>query len=155
VDAQGQKLDDLTDRLRRGLAGRADKARAALSQSGGGLRPALLQRHVMTLRRDLARVPDMRALVMRRHGDAAQRLELLSRVLPQLNPYAPLDRGYAVVSAPDGHAVTSREAAAKQPVLTLRFRDGTLDVATGSSPPPARRRKSGPDEPGSGQQSLF
>ncbi|WP_066765014.1 exodeoxyribonuclease VII large subunit [Croceicoccus pelagius] len=160
VEAQGQRLDDLTDRLRRGLAGRAEQARRALAESGGGLRPALLQRHVVQLRRDLARVPDPGILARQRVREAGQALASLSRLLPQLNPYAPLERGYAVVTDPSGHAVTTRESAAAQAGLTLRFRDGTLDVTPGESAPPAPRprkaaRRSSQDDPASGQQSLF
>ncbi len=153
VEAQGQRLDDLTDRLRRGLAGRAERARAQLAQSGGGLRPALLLRNVESHRRDLSRVPDMRNLMRQRHRDAAQALGALSRVLPQLNPEAPLSRGYAIVTDAQGHAVTTRAAAAAQPALTLKFADGSLDVATGAPPRPAR--KSSPKGGESGQQSLF
>ncbi|AKM11133.1 exodeoxyribonuclease VII large subunit [Croceicoccus naphthovorans] len=164
VEAQGQRLDDLTDRLRRGLAGRAEQARRALAESGGGLRPALLQRNIDQHRRELARVPDARALVIRRHRDAGAALQSLARVLPQLNPYAPLERGYAVVTGPDGHAVTTRAAAAMHDRLNLRFRDGEIDVSTGTAPaapptPPKPRRRSSPKSSqegnDSGQQSLF
>ncbi|RVQ67651.1 exodeoxyribonuclease VII large subunit [Croceicoccus ponticola] len=153
VAAQGQRLDDLTDRLRRGLAGRADRARAQLAQSGGGLRPALLLRNLQTHRRDLARVPDARNLIRVRHRDAMQALAALARVLPQLNPEAPLARGYAIITDAEGRAITNRAAAATQPALTLKFRDGSLDVTTGAPPRPARK----PSRPAgeSGQQSLF
>jgi len=156
VAAQGQRLDDLTDRLRRGLAGRADRARAQLAQSGGGLRPALLQRNVESHRRDLARVPDGLSLIRQRHREAMQAFGTLARVLPQLDPRAPLARGYAIVTDAAGHAVTSRAAAAAQPVLTLEFRDGSLDVTTGASAKPSRpARKSSRNEGESDQQSLF
>lgn len=159
VDAQGQKLDDLADRLRRGLAGRADRARAALATSGGGLRPALLQRRIAELRRELGRVPDPGVLVRQRHRDAVQALGSLARVLPQLNPYAPLERGYAVVTDADGHAVTTRALAATKPALTLKFRDGSIDVTTGAVPsppsPPRSPRRSPRKDADSGQQSLF
>lgn len=161
VAAQAQRLDDLTDRLRRGLGARADRARAQLAQSGGGLRPALLQRNLDSHCRDLARVPDARALVRQRYRDATQALAALARVLPQLDPRVPLTRGYAIVTDPSGHAVTSRAAAAAQPALTLEFRDGRMDVApvkNSTTTRPAARpalRKSSGSGGDSGQQSLF
>jgi len=153
VEAQGQRLDDLTDRLRRGLAGGAERARAQLAQSGGGLRPALLQRGLDSHRRDLARVPGGLSLVRQCHRGAAQRLAALARVLPQLDPKAPLARGYAIVTDARDRPVTSRAAAAAQPALTLKFADGSLDVATGSMPRPQRKSPRQDNDPG--QQSLF
>lgn len=156
VDAQGQKLDDLAERLRRGLAGRAEQARRALAESGGGLRPALLRRQVSDARRELARVSDIHAVIRQRHRDATHALASLARVLPQLNPYAPLERGYAVVTDAAGQAVTTRAVAAAETALSLRFRDGSLDVVPTGSPPPVRKPRRLPQKDGdSGQQSLF
>lgn len=205
VAAQAQRLDDLADRNRRGLAQVASHARTDLAEQAAHLRPGVLtqriardrlaiaqagqrtaaaltraaapmrrdlaamtarlhaaspQRRLDTARRDLARVPQPHTLVAKRYRDAVQALGTFARVLPQLNPYAPLERGYAVVTDPSGHAVTSRDVAASHQALTLRFRDGTLDVATAQPQPPAPAstrpsRKPSRDPGDTGQQSLF
>ena len=46
-------------------------------------------------------------------------------------------RGYVRVTGPDGTTLTDRAAAAAQPSLTLKFRDGDLQVAPGETPPPS------------------
>jgi exodeoxyribonuclease VII large subunit len=105
--ARAQRLDDLTERLRRGLVHRTELARVQLAQRGGALRPALLTG---------------------RHARAAERLAGFARVHRQLSPDAPLQRGYARVSAAGKTLVGSRAVAAGEPRLTLHFHDGTLEV---------------------------
>ena len=87
------------------------------------------------------------ALLEARGQRAAERLAGLARLHRQLSPDAPLARGYARVSAP-GHAlVASRAAAAREARLTLHFHDGTLDVATGTTPASAQAAPRAPPRP--------
>ena len=124
---RAQRLDDLAERLRRSLVHRVEIGRTQFAHRSGALRPRLLEA---------------------RAGQSAERLRGLGRVLDQLNPKAPLSRGYALVEAPGGQLVPSRAAAAGEPRLTLHFHDGTLDVST-SAPARAPRRGQGPapDQP--------
>ena len=78
-----QALDDLGERLRRGLADRAARSREVLQHDRHRLSQALLQSNA------------------RRAGE---RLAALDRLRRSLDPRAPLARGYALVSAP-GHPV--------------------------------------------------
>ncbi|HEX2794457.1 MAG TPA: exodeoxyribonuclease VII large subunit, partial [Croceicoccus sp.] len=165
IAREGSRLSEYGGRSARAVANQAPREREKLAGWTARLHAASPVRRLDAARRDLARVPQPHALIAQRHRDAVQALGALSRVLPQLNPYAPLERGYAVVTDPAGHAVTSRDAAAAHPALTLRFRDGTLGVATGPTPPPALPKLASPAprparkpsrEPGdTGQQSLF
>lgn len=135
-----QRLDDLAERLRRGLTDRAAAGRERLAKAR--LSPAMLSRNLRDAKGRLAAVRLTPALLTRPLADKRQQLAALERLRLQLDPEAPLARGYALVSAPGHRAISSREVAAGQPVLTLKFADGTLDVATGG----ARKapRKSGP-----------
>lgn len=117
LERPSQKLDELSERLRRSLAERARLAANALALASVPLRPTLLQRAV---------------------GERRTRLDALERLRLSLDPRAPLKRGYALVSAAGHPVVASRELAARQPLLTLQFSDGTLDVAPGAAPRPAR-----------------
>ena len=121
---KAQRLDELAERLRRGLSHRTEVARTQLARDAGALRPALLSNRL---------------------GRARERLDGFTRLLPQLGPDAALSRGFVRVSAPGAAAVTNRAAAATQPVLTLHFRDGTLDVATAAKARP-RPGKAAPAE---------
>jgi exodeoxyribonuclease VII large subunit len=63
--------------------------------------------------------------------DRARRLETLAIALSAHDPQRTLERGYALVEAPDGRPVTSAAAAAAHPELALRMRDGSLRVRPG------------------------
>ena len=167
VAERGQRIDDLGERLRRGLATRAARAQGRLSEAGGFLRPAVLTRMVAQERRRLASAPDMRVLVGRIQSRRAEQLSATARLLGQLDPYAPLERGYAVVTGANGETITSRAAALAEALLTLRFADGSIETVPAggaASPPPvppAPRRKrqdeakDGTADTGPRQQSLF
>ena len=125
-----QRLDDAGERLRRGLGERARLASNRLALAGVKLAPALLQREVAIKR---------------------ERLDALDRLRRQLDPKAPLARGYALVHAAGHPVVASRAVAAKLPALTLEFADGTLEVAPKGALRPSPRRK----ERGPAQDDLF
>ncbi len=114
VAQASQKLDDLTDRLRRGLADRARRARSDLQLPALRLVPALLTRPV---------------------ARQQERLEGLDRLRRQLHPDGPLQRGYVRVMDAEGNTFTDKSEAAKAPALTLKFRDGTLDVVPAGKKP--------------------
>jgi len=58
-----------------------------------------------------------------------------------------------LVTDPAGNIVKNRDAAAREAALRLKFADGTLDVATGSAPPPRPARAKSSQS--GGQQELF
>ena len=107
VALKAQALDDLAERLRRGLADRVTRARELLQHDRHRLSRALLQTNA------------------RRAGE---RLAALDRLRRSLDPRAPLTRGYALVSAAGHPVVASRAVAAAQSALTLEFADGKLEV---------------------------
>lgn len=152
LQAPRQKLDDLSERLRRGLTDRASRGREQLSALR--LSPALLERNLRDARQRLAATRLTPALVTRPLAEKASKLAALERLRLQLDPKAPLARGYALVSAP-GHAVVgSRALAAQQPGLTLQFADGELDV-TPEGKPRKKPAPAKPAPPSASQPDLF
>lgn len=125
-----QRLDDLGERLRRGLSDKARQAGNALQLSSVRLTPALVARPIAQRR---------------------ERIAALERLRLQLNPRAPLSRGYVLVTDKDGHVVKSASSARAKPLLTLEFEDGQLDVAPVGKP---ARKQGKPSDPG-GQAELF
>jgi exodeoxyribonuclease VII large subunit len=105
---QAQKLDDLSERLRRGLRDRAAHARERLQHDSARLSPAVL-RHRLERGRD--------------------RLAATARLMVSLNPAAVLQRGYVRVTGVDGRTVTEAATARGEQALSLKFRDGVVDVA--------------------------
>ena len=109
-----QRLDDLAERLRRGLGERTHVARAELQKVAGRLSLPLLSAR-------LARARD--------------RLDALARLALSLDPDRVLQRGYVRVTAGDGRTLVSRVAAAGEATLLLHFRDGELAaVPAGDTP---------------------
>ena len=147
---QRQRLDDLGERLPRGLRALLAHARSDLAHASAALRPRLLreERRRIALRLDavagrfdrsrtvtLARAGDRLAatrlrpeFVQRTIDDGRERLDRLWRVAESLHPEAPLSRGYAKVERRDGQVVTSAANARKAGALTIRFGDGAVDA---------------------------
>ena len=143
---QRQKIDDLGDRLPRGLARRLAEARGELAQAAGALRPGLLAARVQRGREQLAAVRLRPALVNARIADARDRLGRLWRLAEQLHPDRPLARGYARVETRDGKVVASAPAARATGAVTLVFADGRVAARVEGSPRPAMER-SKPEQP--------
>ena len=139
LNAKAQRLDELGERLRRGLAHRTEVARGRLARDAGALRPALLTNLARRAGERLAAVRLRPEPVLTRIAEARGRVVALNRLRLSLDPRAPLQRGYVLVTAPDGQVVKTREAAAKLIALRLEFGDGELAVTPGG-PRPAKAR---------------
>ncbi|TNE46746.1 MAG: exodeoxyribonuclease VII large subunit [Sphingomonadales bacterium] len=143
-----QRLDDLTDRLRRGLMDRAAQGREKLAGASARLSPALLRRSAADAQRQLERVQLKPRLVQERIDRKREALAALARLAQQFHPEVPLKRGYAIVRDANDKALTSQAQAAKESRLVLQFADGRLDVAAdGDTPNPSRKRTPPPKRP--------
>ncbi|HSG34629.1 MAG TPA: exodeoxyribonuclease VII large subunit [Sphingomonadaceae bacterium] len=128
-----QKLDDLGERLRRGLGNRARQSGNALELASVRLTPKLVTQPIAA---------------------RSERLAALERLRLSLDPKAPLRRGYVMVSNKSGKVVKSAAEAVNQASLTLAFEDGKLDVA----PLGGAKRAAPKGKPGGGkgeQAELF
>jgi exodeoxyribonuclease VII large subunit len=146
-----QRLDELGERLRRGLRDREVAEREKLQAVAGRLSLPLLRSRVAAGSERLARVGLTSLVLERRLARARDRFAALDRVLPQLDPDKPLARGYVRVTDSAGRTVTAREEAAREKALVLKFRDGDLPVAVSGAP----ARKGRPKSPPAGQGDLF
>lgn len=148
LQPQAQKLDDLAERLRRGLIDRAAVGRERL----GALRlsPRMLERTVREAEQALRGTRLAPALILRRVTGQCEKLAALARLAEQLHPDRPLARGYVRVTARSGETITSREAASGEPSLNLHFADGVLPVSTGRARSTAR-----PTAAAARQEDLF
>jgi exodeoxyribonuclease VII large subunit len=154
---QTQRLDDLADRLRRALGDRSARGRERLAGAAARLSPSLLTRTTAEAARRLERARLSPALVQRPLTTGADRLAALARVMSQLHPEKPLERGYAIIRDADGKALTTRAEAAGEALLTLQFRDGRLDAApVGAAPvPPVPKPRSARPTTSPKQDDLF
>jgi exodeoxyribonuclease VII large subunit len=124
-----QRLDEQGERLRRGLGERIVIARHALQHDSARLSAPLL-----VARLDRAR----------------DRLDAVVRLATSLDPLRVLQRGYAQIIGADGRTLMSRAAAAGEPALVIRFRDGELGVvsASGQAPRAAPKQRTASPEQG-------
>jgi exodeoxyribonuclease VII large subunit len=137
LQPQAQRLDELAERLRRALGDRSAKGRERLAGVAARLSSGLLVRSAAEARRRLDRARLAPGLVERPLRHASDRLAALARVMGQLHPEKPLERGYAIVRDIAGRALTTRAQAVGEARLLLQLRDGTLAaVPEGSLPPP-------------------
>ena len=143
LQPQAQKLDDLAVRLQRALVHRTEIAGALLARHAGALRPALLTGRVARDRERLAARSLRPEIIVRRIEAARGAVDGLDRLRRSLDPRAPLQRGYVLVTTPDGGLVRDRRTAAAEPALRIEFADGALDVSTGS-PSPAMQAGTAP-----------
>lgn len=160
LQPQAQKLDDLSERLRRGLMDRAGKGREQLAGIASRLSPHVLERKCEEGKRRLMRARLLPAMVERPLAQAQQRLNALTRLASQLHPEKPLERGYAIVRDAAGKALTGRAQAEREKALSLQFKDGRLEVGVGNAaapaaPPPKPARKSKQKTSTPEQDDLF
>lgn len=148
-----QKLDELGERLRRGLADRAGRARERLQGDSARLSAPLLRERAKAAQTALAAVRFTPVLLTRPIAERRERLAAIARLAEQLHPERPLQRGYAMVLSESGAAVTDAAAARNEAALTLKFRDGMLDVVPASSPRRPSRPKPAP--PSGSQPKLL
>ncbi len=152
LQGQAQRVDDLAERLRRALLHRNEIAGSALARHAGSLRPALLAARIGRERERLSAQRLRPEGLLQRIDHARGKVDALDRLRRSLDPEAPLQRGYVLVTDSDGHLVKDRKTAEARAALTLKFADGTLDVATGTTRPAPRPR---PAVAKPGQQELF
>jgi exodeoxyribonuclease VII large subunit len=160
LGAKAQKLDELSERLRRGLRDESTRKGKHLQDVAGRLSLPLLRHRVQASGERLQRAGLEPRLLERRLAFSRDRLAPVARVLPQLNPRLPLQRGYAMVKTAAGQALTSRDAAAGEARLIVEFRDGELAVvpAAGLTPEEGAAPARKPARPKAGaprQDDLF
>jgi exodeoxyribonuclease VII large subunit len=176
LQSQSQRLDDLTERLRRGLTDRAAEGRTKLAGAAARLSPQLLQRRSGDAKNRLANARLVPELVRRPLAQKSEKLDALARLASQFHPEIPLKRGYAIVRDTDGNALTTRGAAAQHNALRLQFDDGKMDVSRGAElkrdnpetlrdepaqkpkrakPSPKKPKSSAKSQPHPAQEDLF
>jgi exodeoxyribonuclease VII large subunit len=155
--AKAQQLDDLSDRLRRGLGERIVQARMALQRDAGRLSGPLLSARVRHERQRLDALRLNPALVAGRIATGQERLDALGRLAQSLHPDKPLARGYVRVTAADGRTLVSKAEAAGEASLSLHFGDGELAVTPlgARSPAPATKRPISSQKPPAPEQGKL
>ncbi|MCK7501538.1 MAG: hypothetical protein MZW92_74550 [Comamonadaceae bacterium] len=113
--------------------------RATRATAGAALNGVLAQAAADTARRREQTAQAMAAVAAdarRAVDDAAARSQALIREITGQGPDKTLSRGFAMVRGADGRTVTSARAAGDGEALQIHFRDGVVDVRTGTERDP-------------------
>ena len=135
LKARRDRLELHALRLKQGLSRRAQVSRVALTRQAGRFSPRLLSARTERLR---------------------DRFDALARLYGSLHCEETLKRGYAVVRDSASAVLTRAAQVAPGAALEIEFADGRVGAtAGGKTPPPRRKRKTGPRGDGGAQGSLF
>ena len=127
-----QRLDDLSERLPRGLQACVTQKRSRLDVLAGALRPRALQRELAQHAQMLAeRSRALHRELERRLLEARRALEQPAKLLETLSYRSVLGRGFAVVRDADGRPITSVAAATPGLAVAIEFGDGRRDAVLG------------------------
>lgn len=156
LDAPTQRLDEAGERLRRGLATRAQVAQGQLQRVAGRLSLPLLAARLERAGERLAAQRLTPAMLNTRLREDRHRLASITRIMASLNPDAVLARGYVRVTGADGRTLVGSAQAQEEARLTLHFRDGTVEAAPlGDGAPPPRPAPPRKPPKGPVQDDLF
>jgi exodeoxyribonuclease VII large subunit len=147
--AKAQQLDDLAERLRRGLGERIVQARIVLQKDAARLSVPLLRSRLVQARHRLDSQRLVPGLLSIRIAAGQERLVVLERITQSLNPDNVLKRGYVRVTGADGRTLVSKAQASSEASLVLHFGDGELGVvpAGSQSPAPSAKRAAPSQKP--------
>ena len=147
VASARQSLIDRGHRLRLGLPSLVRQRRAALIQAERHIpHPAAL----LAAQRARTSVAQAALLTGLRHAaqDRHRAFDRVGAQLAALSPLAVLSRGYALVTGPDGHALTTAKIVTPGMALNIRFSDGQIHAKATPLPlPPGEGWGEGHDKP--------
>jgi exodeoxyribonuclease VII large subunit len=144
LQEQTQRLDDWTDRLGNSLSAGLERRRARLTGAAAGLvRPdKIIRMETQRLNSEVRALKSAgRATIDRARG----RLDHAAALLNSYSYERVLERGFALITDPEGAPVTSAKGLKTGDALDIRFKDGTRPVAvSGGEAGPSAKRKAKP-----------
>ncbi len=124
-----QRTDERGFQLRQAVARRLRTAETRFRNSQHSLAMLDLRVRLAQTRAQVeSRQERLMPLMARRLESGRAKLESLDRQMHQLSPLAILERGYAIVEAPDGAIIRSSEQTARGDSLGVRLHQGRLRV---------------------------
>ena len=148
LERKTERLSGQSALLERGLRIPVTNKRRDLGKLALRLRPDLVARVPLKLRRDFAALsPRLGQAGARQVGDWRKRMDGLERMRQTLGYHETLARGYAVVRDGAGSVLTSKAKAEAATGLEIEFGDGKLALGGGAAP--ARKAKPKPPNQGS------
>jgi len=138
-----QRLDELAERLPRGLASVARERRAGLARLEGSLRPSRLKQLAAYKRREAGEhIRRLDPAMQRLLTDARRRFEADARLLETMSYKAVLSRGFAVLRDEAGKPVTQASALTPGQAVDAELKDGHAGlIVTGAAESQASREK--------------
>jgi exodeoxyribonuclease VII large subunit len=134
LDRDAQRLDDARQRLARAALRRLHDDRLRARHARSRLLARSPAREVVRARRRAFELHDrLSRAAVADLGARRSRLVALQRALRALGPLSTLERGFAIVSRPDGAVVEDAASVAAGDAVQVRLRRGTLDCRVEAS----------------------
>ncbi len=151
-----QRLDHAAARLAPALATNAGRHHARFAAATAKLSPVALARRVALEREKLAALAPRAGRAFAVAAERRrERLETTWKLLRNLSHQGVLERGYALVTGPDGHLVSRAAAVTPGVALSLRFADGEVAATAGGAAQSAEKRAPRPKTTPAAQEDLF
>jgi exodeoxyribonuclease VII large subunit len=149
VAGQRQRLDDWAERLGSSLQGGVHRRHRRLAEIAGAL-ASPRQRLNFVRERLMGRAENLNRAAKRLTGARRRHLEQTARLLDSLSYQRVLDRGFALVSDAQGHAITSAQMLSAGDDITLSLKDGRVAArVVGGVPAKTKKAKKDNDKQGS------
>jgi exodeoxyribonuclease VII large subunit len=133
LDSRHQRLDQAAARLGR-PSGLVARQQVHLARTAQQLRHAVLLKLQRLAHTQQALAADLPAKLHRQLGQHAERIDRAELRFSLLNPSLVLQRGYALLTDAEGHAVTSVQHARPGDALRATLADGGIDVTVAAQP---------------------
>ena len=160
INERAQRLDERGERLTLAISSLAERGRTRLERLAASIRhprEQLAEAHARLAAEARALPAALRAAA--RLDERRVRLAGLGQLLESYSYKGVLARGFALVSDPARHPLTSAAEAASSSTLTLTFHDGEVTTHPAGAAPPApaapHKPKRAAPGPAGGQGSLF
>lgn len=141
LETASQRLDDLTEHLRRSLELGLSRRREQFARFGGRIQVAPIRQALTREQRDLARIGERLSRAGARATEAArERLSAAAKLLEAFSYRGVLERGFALVRDGSGQPVRSVAAARAARAVEIEFADGRAAAQIGGSKGAGRGR---------------
>jgi len=154
INMHQQRLDDISERLPRSLAGGIDSRFQRLLAVSARLQPKRLTEVVAGHDKDLVQFARrLSQAIDRRLEDASRDLNARSKLLTSLSYKKVLSRGYAIIRDQNDRPIAEAASTRSEMVVSIEFRDGRVAATVGGSKPvtgeprPLKRRSRKPPAP--------
>lgn len=135
LETVSQRLDDLSEHLRRSLEIGLGRRREAYARLAERVQLTPIRQLLIREQRDVARAQDrLQGAIVRILDQMGDRLAQKAKLMMAFSYHGVLERGFALVRDGNGRPVHNSQAAKVAKAIEIEFHDGRVSAAVGSKP---------------------